>query len=92
MGRKKGTKLTLEQKEKAAENRVKKAEKINRAINDPVVKRKKDEPLIAAYGWNDDDDHVLPIFTSEVNKFKGRMFKTLDKARRKFMEEKGVTT
>lgn len=88
MGRKKGTKLSSEQKEKAAESRLKKAEKINNAINAPVVKRNKDIPLVMAYGFGPDDTHPVPIFASEFNSYKGKAYKTLDKALLKFKESR----
>lgn len=71
-----------------AEGRLKKAKKIESIAKTPIIKRNKNEVLVAAYGWTENDDHVLPIFSSEINSFKGRMFKTLEKATRKFEEER----
>lgn len=88
MGRRKGTKLTSEQKERMALKRASKAKKLESIVNTQNIKRKKNEVLVAAYGFTEKDDHPIPIFSSEINTFKGRMFKTLDKACRKFEEER----
>ena len=88
MGRRKGAKLTSEQKEKMALKRASKAKKLESIVNTQNIKRKKNEILVAAYGFTEKDDHPIPIFSSEINTFKGRMFKTLDKACRKFEEER----
>jgi len=89
MGRKKGTKLTQEQKEKMAEKRLKKAKKIE-LINSPIIKRNKNDVLIAGYGFNENDIHPVPIFTSELKNFRGKKYKTLDKAIMKFKEQRGI--
>ena len=88
MGRRKGAKLTSEQKEKMALKRASKAKKLESIVNTQNIKRKKNEVLVAAYGFTEKDDHPIPIFSSEINSFKGRMFKTLEKACRKFEEER----
>ena len=88
MGRRKDAKLTSEQKERMALKRASKAKKLESIVNTQNIKRKKNEILVAAYGFTEKDDHPIPIFSSEINTFKGRMFKTLDKACRKFEEER----
>lgn len=85
MGRIKGFKLTDKQKETIAAGRMKKAKKFESEIKEP--KRSKDEKLIAAYGFSKGDDHPIPIFTSEVSSYKGKMFRTLDRATEAFKKE-----
>jgi hypothetical protein len=88
MGRRKGAKLTSEQKERMVLKRASNAKKLESIVNTQNIKRKKNEVLVAAYGFTEKDTHPIPIFSSEINTFKGRMFKTLDKACRKFEEER----
>jgi hypothetical protein len=87
MGRLKGTKLTKEQKEKMALKRMSKNKKLEQEIN---VKKSRDKNIIAGYGFSENDDHPMPIFFSEIGKFKGKMYKTLDRACRKFEEMEGL--
>jgi len=88
MGRLKGAKLTSEQKEGMALKRASKAKKLESQVNIPIIKKKTNEVLVAAYGYTENDTHPIPIFSSEINSFKGKMFKTLEKACRKFEEER----
>ena len=90
MDRRKGAKLTSEQRERMAQKRASKAKKLESEVNTKIIKRKSNEVLVAAYGYSKKDTHPIPIFSSEINSFKGKMFKTLEKACRKFEEERGL--
>lgn len=86
MGRSKGYKLSDKQKAANKLKRLDKSKKLENIIT--TNKKKSTEPLVAGYGFGNNDDHPVPIFSSEINTFKGRMFRTLDKATRKFNEHR----
>jgi len=83
MGRLKGTKLTKEQKEKIALKRMSKNKKLEQEIN---VKNSNKKSIVAGYGFTEKDDHPMPIFFSEIDRYKGKLYKTLDRACKKFKE------
>lgn len=46
-----------------------------------VSKTKKGDTLIIGYGWYETENHPLPIFSSELYSFKGKLYRTYDKAK-----------
>jgi hypothetical protein len=52
-----------------------------KVLNTKMAKTKKGEKLIIGYGWYETENHPLPIFKSELYSFKGKLYKTFDKAK-----------
>ena len=83
MGRPKGFKLSAEQKSRMQAGRQLKKEKAREGLIDiskPVKNIKKNGFTIIGYGWNKNEEFIFPIFKSEIDTYKRKIYITMDDA------------
>ncbi len=78
MARPKGFKLSKEQKAKMQEGRrLAKAKALEGMIEGQEVKKVKKAIASPVYGWGIENNKVVPVFNSESNTYKGKIYKTI---------------
>jgi hypothetical protein len=85
MGRHKGS-LTAKQKAAMQAGRLKTKAKALEGIIEkvPMTKKSKESPV---YGWKIDSNGIVPVFNSEVDSYKGKIYKTIKLAASHLKEE-----
>lgn len=88
MARPKGFKLSKEQKAKMQEGRrLAKAKAVEGMIEGQEVKKVKKASASPVFGWGIENDKIVPVFNSESNTYKGKIYKTIAIAARNFHKE-----
>jgi len=83
MSRPKGFKLSDDQKAKMQAGRLLRREKAHEGLIDdePIIKYNKKTSFVIGYGWSKSDTLVFPIFKSETDIYKRKIYLTVEKAR-----------
>jgi hypothetical protein len=83
MSRPKGFKLSAEQKRKMLEGRMRRKEKAQEGIIESNKIEKIKKAPVTIIGFIKEGNSILPVFPSEKEYFKGKIFKTAQEAKGK---------